>query len=112
MSLQTVRLIDPSRNLVAVAAVAGAADRLEGTIDLGGTPPAARAVFEEFEEVVSGQMFSFLDEVEAKVAALGLSAVFPDGSVAPVTRLQVYPGTGDVSFAVADADRQPQTGRR
>jgi len=52
---------------------------------------------------VNGQMFSFLDEVEAKVAALGLIAEFPDGTTAPVADLQVYPTAGEVSFRAAVA---------
>jgi len=95
--------LDPSRAVVAVVTVTDETDRFGGTIDLSSTPPTIRAVFDEFEEIVNGQMFSFLDEVEAKVAALGLIAEFPDGTTAPVADLQVYPTAGEVSFRAAVA---------
>lgn len=101
MTTHTVRFLDPARVVVATATVADAGDHFAGTIDLSAAPPAVRAVFAEFEEVVNGQMFSFLDEVEGKVAALGLRAEWDEGPTAPVTDLQVYPATGEVSFKLA-----------
>ncbi len=60
------------------------------------------AVFDEFEEIVNGQMFSFLDEIEGKIAVLSLKAAFDsNGSEVSVEELQVYPSTGDVSFKLA-----------
>jgi hypothetical protein len=101
MSTQTLCLIDPNRAVVAVATVADTGEHFSGTIDLSATPPAVRAVFDEYEEIVLGQMFSFLDEVEAKVAALGLRAEREGATAVPIKDLQVYPTSGEVSFKLA-----------
>lgn len=107
MNTRTIRLLDPTRAVVAVTTVDDTGEHFVGTIDLSATPPAARAVFDEYEAVVNGQMFSFLDEVEASVAALGWRAEW-DGHVVPLTDLQVYPATGGVSFKLAvPAERAP-----
>jgi hypothetical protein len=101
MSGRVVRFVGPDRRVVAVAAVADEGDHFAGTIDLSATPPAMLAVFREWEEVVNGQMFSFLDEVEARVAALGLRAELDEGEPVRIRNLQVYPGHGEVSFQLA-----------
>lgn len=101
MTTLTVRFLDPARAVVATATVADEGDHFAGTVDLTATPAHVRAVFDEYEEVVLGQMFSFLDEVQAKVAALGLRAEFDGGFAAPVTDLQVYPTDGELSFHLA-----------
>lgn len=89
--------------MVAVAHVTEQGGHYEGAIDLTQTPPRVRALFEEFEEIVNGQMFSFLDEIEDKIAVLSLKAVLDNnGSEVLVKELQVYPGTGDVSFKLAE----------
>ena len=102
MKLQTVQLIDPARKVVATAQVADEGTHYGGTIDLRETPPSLRALFEEFEENVNGQMFTFADEVGEKIAALRLVAAFDTGHEAYVKDLQVFPGTGDVSFKLAE----------
>lgn len=101
MSTRNVYLIDRSNAVIGKARVADEGDHFGGVIDLGQTPPGARALFEEFEEIVNGQMLSFLDEVQDKIAQLRIRAVFEDGAETPVNDLQVYPGTGDVSFRLA-----------
>jgi hypothetical protein len=101
MSTHTVRFLDPARAVVATATVADAGGHFAGTVDLTATPAAVRAVFDEYEEVVLGQMFSFLDEVQAKVAALGLRAEVDGRFAAPVKDLQVYPTSGELSFQFA-----------
>ena len=73
-------------------------DHFGGTVELGAAPASVRALFEEFEEVVNGQMFAFVDEVQAKVDSLATRAVFDDGFEAPITDLQVFPGSGELSF--------------
>ncbi len=100
-STRTVRFLDSAHAVVATATVADEGSHFAGTVDLTVTPAAVRAAFEEFEEVVLGQMFSFLDEVQAKVAALGLRAEFAGGFAVPVKDLQVYPTTGELSFQLA-----------
>lgn len=81
-----------------------------GTIDLRQAPASLRALFEEFEEVVNGQMFAFLDEVQERIGALSLKAVFENGPEACVRDLQVFPSTGEVSFKLAEV-ATPGTGR-
>lgn len=101
MSTHTVRLVDATRALIAVATVADEGDHFAGTVDLSAAAPAVRAVFAEYEDIVNGQMFSFLDDVEAKVARLGLRAEFGTGPGVPVKDLQVYPTSGELSFKLA-----------
>jgi uncharacterized protein YlaN (UPF0358 family) len=103
MSRRPIQLIDASRNVLAVAHVAQEGDRYEGTIELERMPAPLCALFEEFEEVVNGQMFSFLDEIQGKIASLSIKAVLDgNGREVPVRDLQVFPSTGDVSFKLAE----------
>lgn len=98
MITRDVRLIDQSRTVLATARVADEGDHYGGTIDLRLTPTNLRALFDEFEEVVNGQMFVFLVEIQEKIGALAIKAVFDDESEGSVKDLQVFPSTGDVSF--------------
>jgi hypothetical protein len=103
MNERIVKLVDQTRNVVALAHVHDEGGRYEGTIDLTHTPPGLRRLFAEFEEIVNGQMFSFLDEIEDKIASFSLKAVFDtNGAELSVKELQVYPTTGDVSFKLAE----------
>jgi hypothetical protein len=102
MKTQTVRLIDQARNTIAVARVGMEGDRYGGTIDLHGMPANLRALFDEFEEVVNGQMFSFLDEIQEKIGALPIKVVLENGQEIFLNDLQVYPSTGEVSFKLAE----------
>jgi hypothetical protein len=95
--------MDQDRTVVAVARVVDEEGRYEGAVDLTRTPVSLRALFEEFEEIVNGQMFSFLDDIENKIAALSLKAAHDNNGVeAAVTELQVYPSTGEISFKLAE----------
>jgi hypothetical protein len=98
MNTRTVKLIDPSQNVLAVARVAAEGDHYAGTIDLTCTPPALKALFTEFEEIVDGQMFSFLDEIQERIGAVPITAVFDNGDEGAINDLQVFPNAGDVSF--------------
>jgi hypothetical protein len=98
MNTGTVKLMDQSRNVLAVARVALEDDHYAGTIDLTCTPPALKALFAEFEEIVDGQMFSFLDEIQEKIEAVPITAVFDNGDEGAVSDLQVFPSAGEVSF--------------
>lgn len=106
MTTRSVQLIDQSRSVLATAQVADEGDYYGGTIDLGRTPASLRALFDEFDEIVNGQMFAFLDEIQEKIGALPLKAVFDDGTEVYVKDLQVYPSTGDVSFRLVGARAQ------
>ncbi len=46
-------------------------------------------------------MFSFLDEIQDKIACLHLKAVFDNGGESCIKDLQVFPSTADVSFKLA-----------
>jgi hypothetical protein len=97
-----VRLLDPVGNVLAITRVADEGDHYGGMIDLRGVPARLLALFEEFEEIVNGQMFSFLDDIQAKIDALRLKAAFVNGQEAEVKDLQVFPSTGDASFRLAE----------
>ena len=107
MANRPLYLIDQSSAQVAALDVQFRDDRFEGTISLDATPPQLRQLFEQFEEIVEGQTFSLLDDIEEKIAAVPLRAVFENGAEADVTDLQVYPSTKAVSFKT----RQPTTVR-
>jgi hypothetical protein len=98
MAATLIKLLDPIGNLVATARVAEERGVWEGTIDLQGMPTEMRRLFEEFEEIVNGQMFSFLEDIQKKITALRLKGVYEDGLEANLHDLQIYPSTGEVSF--------------
>jgi hypothetical protein len=98
MNAETVKIIDPCRDVVATAQVIRQGNRFVGVVDLDSTPPGLREQFEEYEGIVNGQEFSLLDQIEEQIEAVGLTVVFEDGSVTAVEDLQVYPSTGRVSF--------------
>ena len=102
MNMRTVQFIDQSRNVLATAQVADEGNHYGGTIDLRGVSAGLRALFIEFEEIVNGQMFSFLDEIQEKIDSPHMKAVFDDGQEVDVKDLQVFPSTGDVSFKLAE----------
>jgi hypothetical protein len=101
MKTQTIKLIDQARKTVALAQVVEESDHFVGTIDLAGASANYRALFEEFEEIVNGQMFIFLDEIQDKMNALPLKAAFENGREVPVKDLQVFPNAAEVSFKLA-----------
>ena len=102
MSAESIQLIDAGGRLLAVARVIDEGRHFGGTIDLTATPADVLAIFEEFDELVNTQQFICADEIEARIDALAIRAVFEDGTAKPATDLQVFPSTGDVSFKVAE----------
>jgi hypothetical protein len=60
-----------------------------------------RVLFAEFEEIVNGRMFAFLDDIQERIGSFLFKAVFADGKEVPVRNLQVFPSTGAVSFKFA-----------
>lgn len=103
MKTQTVRLIDGSGNVLAVAHVVNEGGHYGGTIDLNDTAADVRALFEKFDEIVNGQQFSLLQGIQDKINSLSVKAVLDNGDEACVNDLQVFPSTGDVSFRLAEA---------
>src|SRR4051794_13572338 len=102
MTCLPVNLLDPHGRAIATAQVTEEGGRFWGRIDFGPMPTSLRKVFEEFEEIVNGQVLSLLDEIEAEVAALSLRAVFGDGREVLIEALHIYPATGDISFRVKE----------
>lgn len=98
MSSLSVRLIDKNGNLVATARVDDEGTYFGGTVDLSPMPAALRRKFEEFEDLVNGQVFNLADEVQDQIAAEGLTAVFETGAEAVPEDLQIFPTIGTVSF--------------
>jgi hypothetical protein len=96
-----VKLIDRHNSLVATAILVDEGDHYGGSIDLRMTPPEIRALFAEFEEIINGQMFAFLDDIQDKIAELSLRALFEDGAEADIQDLQVFPSAGEVSLRLA-----------
>jgi hypothetical protein len=101
MSTQHIQLVDQGQIVLAEAQVVDEGGYFGGTIDLRATPDPIRVLFDEFEEIVNGQMFAFLDEIQEKINSLRLKAVFDDGSEVPIEDLQVFPAAEDVSFRSA-----------
>jgi 2-polyprenyl-3-methyl-5-hydroxy-6-metoxy-1,4-benzoquinol methylase len=95
---KTVQILDRSRKTVATAQVSDDGELLSGSIDLRKMPRELRQLFEEFEEIVNGQMISFVDNVQERIKSLGLEIKLDDGSVVGISDLQIYPSVGDVSF--------------
>jgi len=98
MNARKITLIDQSRNVLATAQVADEGGYYGGTIDLRLTPADVRALFQEFEEIVNGQMFVFLDDIQGKIGSFGMKALIEDDSEVCINDLQVFPSTGAVSF--------------
>jgi hypothetical protein len=100
-----IYLIDANSIRIANVDVHCCGDHFEGTIVLVAVASEVRQLFEHFEEIVEGQMFSLLDEVEEKIRAIRWRAVCEDGSPADIEDLQIFPSSGAVSFKL----RQPTT---
>jgi hypothetical protein len=98
MTTKSLTILDPAGTLVARAEVKEEGGAFAGQIDLRAMPPGLRQTFDEYEEIVNGQMFSFLDAIEERIAALQLKVVFPGGQQTAVEDLQIYPTTQRLSF--------------
>ena len=100
MSAQCVTLINAERQVVATAHVAEQHGQFIGCVDCSLMPLPLQRLFTEYEELVSTQVFSLLDEVEDHIARLHLRGIFEDGHEAVLTDVQIYPSTKTVSFQV------------
>jgi hypothetical protein len=110
MITKTVKIIDEDRNIVATAQVVGRGKQFTGLIDLTPMPNNLRQKFEEYEEIINDQMFSFLDEIEDQINAMLFKVVFDDGREAAVEDLQIYPSTGRISFKLVHEPTQRMVG--
>jgi hypothetical protein len=98
MDTHMVQLLDPSRTVVATAQVVEQDRKYSGRIDLSFMPVALQQKFREYEEIVNGQMFSLLDEIEEQIGALRLKIRFVTGYEVAIEDLQIYPATKRISF--------------
>ena len=101
MTAELVTLLGRDRHPIATAKVSEEDGHFIGDIDLTAMPAKLRQQFEEYEEIVQKQMFSFLDDVEEQIQMLRLKVVFANGGEADLADLQIYPTTQRVSFSVA-----------
>lgn len=101
MNARTIKLLGPSGELWATGVVVLEGDHFEGSIDLSLMPASMLRTFEEFEELVNGQVFSLLDGIEQRINDLAIKAAFDGGREAFVEDLQIYPSTGLTSFKAA-----------
>lgn len=93
-----IQLVDAASRLIATAEVADAGGRYEGSIDLSVMPDPVLQVFTEFEEIVNGQMLSFLDAIERRIRSLAIRVRFGEGPAIPVENLQIFPRQRLISF--------------
>jgi len=100
MRLSNIKMIDQCGNVVATARVTQREGYFAGLIDLSLMPANLRQKFEEYEEIVNGQMFGLLDQIEEQIGAIPLKVVFEEGVEFSVADLQIYPGRGRVSFKI------------
>lgn len=98
MRTQLVRLLDADRQCVGIANVVEEKGTYSGTVDLSPMPVEMRGVFEKFESLVNGQVFSLLDEIEQAIDDLHLCASFDNGNELSLDQLQVYPREGRIRF--------------
>jgi len=105
MTPRPIYLLDQGNTRVAVFNVTCAGTHYEGTISLERTPAELRRLFEEYERIVEGQMFSLLDSIEEKIGVIPFKVTFEDGAEAYVEDLQVFPSTGAVSFKTRQLTR-------
>jgi hypothetical protein len=68
------------------------------SIDLEGIDAQLLELFSRFEETVNGQMFSFLDEIEGEIEALGVCWHKSGEPPQIVYDLQIFPTNSVVSF--------------
>jgi hypothetical protein len=78
---QTVHLLDPSQRLLGRVIVERSGDDLIiGTFQPGPEYSTVADLFHRFEEAANSQALAVVDEIDAAIAALGLSLSVLDGS--------------------------------
>ncbi|WP_338866429.1 hypothetical protein [Myxococcus stipitatus] len=91
-------MVDAQGHLIGEVRVSAEGGLWSGEIDLRGTAPSIVSLFNQFEDVVNGQMLSFLDDLETEIRQLGARFLIAEGQALPVGDLQVYPELRVVSF--------------
>jgi hypothetical protein len=111
MTQRPVYLIDASAAELGALDVLLVGDHFEGTIVLGRLPDDLRTLFVEFEEVVEGQLFSLLDQVEMRIRDAGLRFRWENGATTQAEDLQVFPSTGAMMFRAVPPPDGPLYGQ-
>ena len=102
MRTQMVKLIDSSCTVVATAQMVVYGAGYRGRIDLSLMPAKFQQKFGEYEEIVNGQMFSLLDEIEGQIGAMRLKIRFDTGYEIETEDLQIYPSTNRISCKLVE----------
>lgn len=102
MDMQTVKLLDANCTVLAIAQVVEHGEGYRGKIDLSFMPVRLQEKFAEYEELVNGQMFSLVDELEEQIRALRLKIRFDTGDEVETEDLQIYPSTKHISFKLVE----------
>jgi hypothetical protein len=100
MNTHAIQLINSQRNIIATGRVTEQNEHFAGDVDLSRMPADMRRTFEEYEEIVNGQMFGLLDEIEDRINLLSLRVVFNEACEAMIEDVQIYPSMSKVSFRV------------
>lgn len=95
---EVVTIFDSSKNIVASGVVVLQGDSYSGSIRVDQMPESVRQLFEEYEEIVNGQMFSLLDRIEDQINAMRFAVVFEGGRELLVEDIQIFPKAGTLSF--------------
>ena len=103
MPHRVVTLLDEDRMPIATADVDDKQGRCSGTVDVNHMPESLRRLFEEYEEIVSNQIFGLLDQIEDRINSIPLLVVFDDGVEARARDVQIFPRSGTISFEVAES---------
>ncbi len=106
MTTQTVQLLDQGRNLIATAVVEDRGGYFSGSVNLERMPADVRRKFEEYEDLVNGQVLGLLDSLEDDIAAAPIVALFRDGRGAMVEDLQIFPQAKTVSYRLTRRSTQ------
>ena len=102
MHTQVVKLIDSTCTVIAIAQINESGEGYRGKVDLTLMPASLQEKFAEYEEIVNGQMFSLLDEIEEQIHALRLKIRFDNGYEVETEELQIYPRTNRISFKLVE----------
>ena len=100
MTARPITLRDPSHSVLATAFVEQRGGVFAGQVDLTAMPTEWRQVFDSFEAIVNGQMFSLLDDIEDRIRSLPLTLEFENGRPVVIQDLQIFPTSGRISFTL------------
>lgn len=107
MKQRSVHILDADRAVLAAATVEQKGELYLGSVDLSATPARAMDLFREFEEIVNGQEFSVVDDLQDRIDAFGPRAAFEGGEEFEIHDLQVYPSEGNLSFRRGTEAQRP-----